>query len=194
MIGAQSAPTTATATRAAAVVGRWVRRFDRLLTLIGGTAAVLVLVVVGITLFTSVVLRYVSGSSLGFATELPSYLFPWLICGGIVAAAATNGHLAVDFFVDRLPGRARRVVAISMWVLVVLAFWVLLTASFRIMGAYTSQSTPILGWPSVGSYFAFPITLAILMVHSAGRAVATAVGADTGAHTVPEAAGSEVQA
>jgi TRAP-type C4-dicarboxylate transport system permease small subunit len=193
MSGTQSAPTTAAATNAAAVVGRWVRRFDRLLTLVGGTAAVLVLVVIGITLFTSVVLRYVSGSSLGFATELPSYLFPWLICGGIVAAAATNGHLAVDFFVERLPGRARRVVAVSMWVLVVLAFWVLLTASFRIMGAY-SQSTPILGWPSVGSYFAFPISLGVLMVHSAGRAVATAVGADTGAQTVPEAAGSEVQA
>lgn len=192
MGGTQNTATTAPATGAAAVVERWVRRLDRLLILVGGATAVLVLVIVGITLLTSVVLRYVSGSSLGFATELPSYLFPWLICGGIIAAAATNGHLAVDFFVERLPGRPRRVVAVSMWLLVVFAFWVLLTASVRIMGAY-SQSTPILGWPSVGSYFAFPITLAVLMVHSAGRAVATAVGVDTGPQTMPEAAGSEVQ-
>lgn len=175
-------------------VGRWIRRFDRLLVLVGGTSAVLVLAVVGVTLFASVVLRYVSGSSLRFATELPTYLFPWLICGGIIAAAGNNGHLAVDFVVTRLPHPARRAVEVLMWLLVVFAFWVLFTASLRVMDAFAGQTTAILGWPSVGSYLVFPAMLALLMVHSAGRALASVLGIETGAQTFVEAGGTEVPA
>jgi TRAP-type transport system small permease protein len=159
-----------------AAVERVIRGFDRLLVLVGGAAAVVVLVVVGLTLATSVVLRYVSGSSLGFATELPSYLFPWLVTGGVVAAAGANGHLAVDFFVERIPPRARRVVTTAMWALVVFAFVNLTAASLRLIDAFTGQATPILGWPAAGSYLAFPAALAVLTVHSAGRAVAALLG------------------
>lgn len=167
---------TGTTTGRAAAVGQWVNRLDRALVLLGGTAAVIVIVIVGLTLLTSVALRYVAGSSLAFATELPSYLFPWLVCGGIVAAAGAGGHLAVDFFVNKLPARAHRIVSTVMWVLVAVSFIVTTQAALRLIAAYQGQSTSILGWPAVGSYVAFPVALAFLALHSAGRTVAAAVG------------------
>lgn len=171
-------PTVSTTARSRAVVEKWTRAFDRVLVLAGGSVGVVVALVIGTVLLTSVTLRYVSGSSLGFATELPSYLFPWLVCGGIVAAAGAGGHLAVDFFVLRLPAAIRRYVVSAMWVLVALVLANTVFAALRIVDAFTGQSTAILGWPAVGSYLAFPLTLIVLAVHSSGRAVAAFVDAD----------------
>lgn len=169
-------PDLTNVTGRAAAVGRWVGRLDRALVLLGSVTAVIVITIVGLTLLTSVLLRYLSGSSLAFATELPSYLFPWLVCGGIVAAAGAGGHLAVDFFVNKLSATAHRFVSTAMWALVVISFVVTTQAAFRLIAAYEGQSTSILGWPAVGSYVAFPIALAFLALHSAGRTLASAVG------------------
>lgn len=178
----------ATATGRAAPVVRCVKRLDRALVLVGSAATVIVIVVVGLTLLTSVALRYASGSSLAFATELPSYLFPWLVCGGIVAAAGAGGHLAVDFFVNKLPATAHRFVTTAMWVLVVVSFVVTTQAALRLIAAYQGQSTSILGWPAVGSYVAFPVALAFLALHSAGQTVVAAIGAPVVANPMAEEA------
>lgn len=162
--------------RRSAAIGRWLDRGDRLLVWAGGAAAVVVITIIGITLLVSVALRYFRGSSLGFATELPQYLFPWLICGGVIAAAGAHAHLAVDFVVTRLPALPQRIVAVTMWALVTFSLWVLLTAAIRVMDSYTGSVTPILRLPSVGSYVVWPITLGVLTLHSAGRLVAATVG------------------
>jgi TRAP-type C4-dicarboxylate transport system permease small subunit len=184
---------TANATGRAAAVGRWVKRLDRVLVLVGSTVAILVIVIVGGTLLTSVVLRYVAGSSLAFATELPSYLFPWLVCGGIVAAAGAAGHLAVDFFVNKLPAKAHRLLTTVMWALVVVSLVLLTLAGGRLFAAFEGQSTPILGWPTVGSYIALPLALAFLSLHAAARTVASAVGVPLVADPLAGEAGMHVE-
>ena len=156
-----------------------VKRLDRLLAVLGGVVGATVMVVIGGTLLVSLVLRYLTGSSLAFATELPSYAFPWLVCGGIVAAAGTGGHMAVDFVVMRLPAAMRRVVEIITWAIIVVALVLVVLASWRLMASFQGQGTPILGWPAVGSYLAFPISLALLTVHAAVRLLATLAGVDT---------------
>lgn len=160
----------------AVAIGRWLDRGDRLLIWVGGAAGVAMLTVIGLTLLVSVTLRYASGSSLSFATELPQYLFPWLICGGVVAAAGAHAHLAVDVLVRQLPELPQRVVAIVMWALVTFTLWVLFTAAIRVIGSYTGSVTPILQLPQAGSYAVWPVTLGVLTIHAAGRLLAAAVG------------------
>jgi TRAP-type C4-dicarboxylate transport system permease small subunit len=141
-----------------------------------GLISVACLVVIGLTLFVSVVLRYLSGSSLSFATELPTYLFPWLVCSGIVAAAGASGHLAVDFLVERMPPVVRRAVRTVMWLLVTLTLVIIVLAALRLRGSYAGQSTPILHWPAGLSYLSFPLALVALLVHALGRLVAALLG------------------
>lgn len=178
---------TATAANPDPARGGWIRRLDQGLTLIGGVLAGAVMVVIGLTLLVSVVLRYVSGSSLPFATELPTYLFPWLVCGGIVAAAGAGGHLAVDFVVTRLPGVAKRIVPAAMWLLVTITLVGTARSALTLTATFEGQTTAILGWPTLGSYVAFPIGLALLAVHAAGRTVAAALGLPAGATQYTEA-------
>lgn len=155
---------------------RAVRALDRSLVVGAGLVSVVCLVVIGLTLFVSVVLRYVSGSSLPFATELPTFLFPWLVCSGIVAAAGAGGHLAVDFVVERLPGPVQRVVRTVMWLLVMLTLVIITLAALRLRASFAGQTTPILRWPAGLSYLSFPLALIALLVHSVGRLVAAALG------------------
>ncbi|KQX61879.1 hypothetical protein ASD06_15130 [Angustibacter sp. Root456] len=155
---------------------RVVRGLDRALVVGAGFVSVACLMIVGVTLFVSVVLRYLSGASLPFATELPTFLFPWLVCSGIVAAAGAGGHLAVDFFVERMPKVAQRVVRTLMWLLVTLTLVIITLAALRLRGSYAHQNTPILGWPAVLSYLSFPLALLALLVHAVGRFVAALLG------------------
>lgn len=163
--------------------GRWVHRFNRFLVLIGGAISSVSMVVIGAILLVSVTLRYVFDSSLGFATELPTYLFPWLVAGGVIAAAGAGEHLAVDLLILRLPTRTRTVVVTIMWALVIAVFIYATMASFRLVDAFTGESTAILGWPVLGSYIAFPITLIALTVHAVGQLIATTVGVETSSNS-----------
>ncbi|WP_309683382.1 TRAP transporter small permease [Polaromonas sp.] len=75
-------------------------------------------------------LRYVAGSSLASASELPELMFPWLIMAGVVLAAQHGSHIAIVIFTQRL-GAMRR--------------WVLLAGSLVVAGLYASLA--VVAWP-----------------------------------------------
>ena len=62
--------------------------------------------------FVQVVLRYVFDSGLIWALEATTYLFGWLVLIGISIGIRTNTHIAVDLLSQRLPPRARQLVAL----------------------------------------------------------------------------------
>ncbi|WP_342593385.1 TRAP transporter small permease [Sinorhizobium fredii] len=56
----------------------------------------------------NVAARYVlAGGGFPFAQELPVLIFPWFILGGIVLAAHSGGHMAVEWIYDKLRDGAR---------------------------------------------------------------------------------------
>ena len=63
-------------------------------------AVIAVLLLVDVLL--GIVARYVQFEVV-FATELGKYLFIWLSCVGISAAAKDNQHIRLDFFIKKLP-------------------------------------------------------------------------------------------
>jgi TRAP-type transport system small permease protein len=80
----------------------------------------------------NVALRYVAGSSLASASELPELMFPWLIMAGVVLAAQHGSHIAIVILTQRL-GALRR--------------WVLLAGSMVVAGLYASLA--FVAWPLV---------------------------------------------
>ena len=130
---------------------------------IAATLAIIVLVTV------AVVMRYFLNSSLPVAAEGPTYLFPWLIAGGAIVAQAHRGHIAVDVLVSRLQGVARDRAQIAIW-----AFSTLLLAYLTYLAVYlippmAAQSTPIMGWPQLGSFSAFIVMVAVMALQAGAR-------------------------
>lgn len=138
-------------------------------TYVGGLIAVLGFAVIGGLLVVAVILRFAFNSSLDYATEIPTFAFPWLIAGGVVAAMGRNGHLAVDFFVNKGSASVQRYLDVFVWVLCTLALAFLVYISTLLIRPYTFQKSPILGLPMLLSYAAYIYMAASLTVQSAAR-------------------------
>src|SRR6476620_12173909 len=88
------------------------------------------LAVVFAILSANVALRYVAGTSLASASELPELLFPWMIMAGVVLAAQHGSHIAVVILTQKL-GASRR--------------WVLAAGSLVVATLYASLAW--VAWP-----------------------------------------------
>ena len=108
--------------------------------------------------FTQVVLRYGFGRPLTWSEEISRYLFVWVVFVGAAVAARRNGHIALDFLVNRLPAAPRRGLAVIMAVLcfgmLLLVFvwqgWNLTIVSMR-------QESPATGLPVGYATLAIPV-------------------------------------
>src|SRR5262245_66495104 len=69
------------------------------------------LAVVFAILTANVALRYVAGTSIASASELPELMFPWMIMAGVVLAAQHGSHIAVVILTQKLGASRRWVLA-----------------------------------------------------------------------------------
>src|SRR5699024_10569904 len=79
--------------------------------------------------------------------------------------------IAVDVLVGRLRGRALERAQIAIW-----AFSTLLLAYLTYLAVYlippmAAQSTPLMGWPQLGSFSAFIVLVAVMAVQAGARSV-----------------------
>jgi TRAP-type transport system small permease protein len=98
------------------------------------------------------VLRYLFGTSLQWANEVPELLFPWLVMSGVVLAAEKGSHIATVFLVDALEPGARRIVAIVSWLGVALLYAVLVKATWGLLEIVHDERSPILQIPNSVTY------------------------------------------
>ena len=143
-------------------------------------------------LVTNTVLRYITGTSLQWANEVPELLFPWLVMAGVVLAALHGAHIATTFMMDAVPAAVRRIVSTWSWVVVASLYGTLAVATFRMLEVVHDEKTPILQLPGSLTYacvMAGMGLLAVLALQSAWRAwqapATTARNADE--HAVPAA-------
>jgi TRAP-type C4-dicarboxylate transport system permease small subunit len=118
-------------------------------------------------------LRYLSGSSLQWANELPELLFPWLVMAGVVLAAEKGAHIATVFLMDAVPHTVRRVVGVTGWLVVAGLYGTLAHATFAMLEIVHDERTPILHVPgsvTYGCVMGGMVLLALLALQSAWRA------------------------
>ena len=121
------------------------------------------LAVVFAILSANVALRYVAGTSLASASELPELLFPWMIMAGVVLAAQHGSHIAVVILTQKLGASRRWVLAAGSLVVAVL-YAALAVTAVPLMEIAADERSPILQVPGSVSVGCLVIGFALLSV------------------------------
>jgi TRAP-type transport system small permease protein len=119
-------------------------------------------VVIFVILAANTLLRYVSGSSLQWANEVPELLFPWLVMAGVVLASEKGAHIATVFLVDSVSSAARRIIAVISWVTVAVLYAVLVRATWRMLEIVHDERSPILQVPGSVTYVCVLIGMVLI--------------------------------
>lgn len=129
--------------------------------------------VIFLILACNTILRYVTGSSLQWANEVPELLFPWLVMSGVVLAAAHGAHITTTFLVETLPAGLQRIIATLSWGVVAMLYGVLTYSTFNMLEIVHDERSQILGVPGSVTYTCVMVgmaMLALLALQSAVRA------------------------
>jgi TRAP-type transport system small permease protein len=119
------------------------------------------LAVVFVILAANVALRYVAGTSLASASELPELLFPWMIMAGVVLAAQHGSHIAVVILTQKLGASRRWVLSAGSLVVAVLYVSLAVTA-WPLMEIAADERSPILQVPGSVSVGCLVLGFALL--------------------------------
>lgn len=106
----------------------------------------LTLTIVFLILSINVALRYLAGSSLAWASELPELLFPWMIMAGVILAAQHGSHIAVVILTQKL-GPARRWVLTAGSLVVAALYAGLAATAWPVFLLAADERTPIMQVP-----------------------------------------------
>lgn len=148
---------TTTNDRGGPALSHWLARGRGLFYILAGLIVTLTTLAIGTTLMAGVVVRYFLGGSLAWGNELPVILFPWLIMGGVVMAAARHRHLGVDLVMRRLPPFAARTVMALIQLLIALLMGLLIQQSRGLLQFMQYQTTPVLSWPASWAFYSLPL-------------------------------------
>jgi len=116
--------------------------------------------------FANVVGRYVFTKSIFFSEEMARFLFVWVVFLGAAIIIKDKGHVAVNFFIERLKGRKSGklleiFIGICGFIFITIVFFGGITLS-KTMNIYNSSAMQI---PMGYVYYAIPIGAGIMMVH-----------------------------
>lgn len=101
------------------------------------------IVIIFLSLLMGVVVRYLFSTNLGWITEVPNLVFPWLTMCAIVAAAARNEHIGVELVVEKLPRLPKKVVVLIVNLIAMIAFGVMAVHGLDVVEIAGSQRLPI---------------------------------------------------
>jgi TRAP-type C4-dicarboxylate transport system permease small subunit len=134
--------------------------------------AVACLVGMVILVFGNVVLRYGFNSGIVVSEEAARWLLVWLTFLGAIVALREHRHLGIDTLVQRLSPRAKRIVFVVNYSLMLYANWLLLLGSWRQMLITAWDRSPAAGLP-VGVFYAagvvFGVSAGIILIYDLAR-------------------------
>lgn len=130
------------------------RLIDRLITLAATSVAVTALVLLFLSLGLEVVIRYLTSQGLGWPSEMPNLLFPWLVMGGIVIAAQHGAHISVTLVLDLLGSQRARPLLLVMQVVIAATFLYLAYIGLAVIEITGSEIYPVTGIAARWAYLA----------------------------------------
>jgi len=127
---------------------------DKIINVAATSVAVLALVLLFLSLGAEVVVRYLTTQGLGWPSEMPNLLFPWLVMGGIVVAAQHGSHIAVTLILDLLGPQRARILLLVMQVVIAATFFYLAYIGLAVIEVTGSEIYPVTGVPARWAYLA----------------------------------------
>jgi TRAP-type C4-dicarboxylate transport system permease small subunit len=95
------------------------------------------------SLFLEVIVRYLTNQGLGWTTELPELLFPWLVMSGVVLAAQRGQHIAVTAILGFLNRTATRVLLVLLQLLVGATFFYFTYLAYNLLEIVGEELYPV---------------------------------------------------
>ena len=149
----------------------------------------LLLALMTVITFSQVVARYLFSTGFGWALELTTYLFAWLVLFGISYGIKVGAHIGIDVVVRQLPLHLRRIVGLIA-VLCCCAYCIILLvgASQYVYKLYAigieAQDLPIPRWIP---FIMLPLGLALALLRLLQVAWNTLLGRQVGLQLADEA-------
>lgn len=131
--------------REAGIPASIVQAVDMVIATIATVVAVLSLVALFLALGAEVVVRYLTTQGLGWPSEMPNLLFPWLVMGGIVLAAQRGQHIAVTAILSLLGPASARLLLLALQVLVAGTFFYLSYIGLAVIEITGTEVYPMTG-------------------------------------------------
>ncbi|WP_312937642.1 TRAP transporter small permease [Stutzerimonas nitrititolerans] len=128
---------------------KWV---DSAIVAISVAAVIAALVVMFVSLMAEVVVRYMTNQGMGWPSEMPNILFPWLVMGGIVLAAQRGQHIAVTAIQGWIGRGGNRVLLIAHQVLIAATFFYLAWVGLAVIEITGSEVYPVTGVSAKWAY------------------------------------------
>ena len=111
-----------------------------------------ILGVIVVVMFFQVVFRYVFNNSITWSEELIRYLFVWMTFFGAALCFRDKIHIGVDFFLEQMPPKIRKVVGqFNLFIMILFTVFLLISGLCWV----------IVGGKSIGSSIPVPINLAL---------------------------------
>ncbi|UEM24188.1 TRAP transporter small permease (plasmid) [Skermanella mucosa] len=118
---------------------------DTVIAVAATVIAIGALVSLFLSLMAEVVVRYLTTQGLGWPSEMPNILFPWLVMAGIVLAAQRGAHISVTLILDMLGRRGARLLLLGMQVVVAATFFYLAYIGLAVIEITGSEVYPVTG-------------------------------------------------
>ncbi|CDH43957.1 TRAP transporter small permease [Candidatus Contendibacter odensensis] len=149
----------------------------------------LLLALMTLITFSQVIARYLFGAGFGWALELTTYLFAWLVLFGVSYGIKVGAHIGIDVVVRQFPHTLRRTVGL-LAVLCCCAYCIIL-----LVGAFgyvhklyvigiEAQDLPIPRWTA---FIMLPLGLALALLRLLQVAWYTLIGQQEGLRLADEA-------
>jgi TRAP-type C4-dicarboxylate transport system permease small subunit len=133
---------------------RFADGIGRVIDTVAVTIAVGSVVVIFLALMADVVFRYFTSSSLGWPSEVPNLLFPWLVMGGIVVGAQRGSHIAAEAIRAFISDEQLRFLLAFIDLIVAASFVFLAYLSLQVIAITKTQVFPMTGLGQAWAYSA----------------------------------------
>ncbi len=114
----------------------------------------------------AVFFRYVLQNPIIWASDILIPSFVWMSLLGISVAARTSSHVIIDSFINILPNKNRKQLAVATQAIIACFCAFLVIAGFKVTLAATDSRWGVLQLPSAYIYIAFPVSFLLIFLYA----------------------------
>lgn len=128
--------------------------------------AVVGLVILIVSTFLGVPMRYIANKPFTWLEEIQSACLVWIVFGAASAGFRTGSHVAIEMIVERFPQKIQKVfqILITLVVIIVIGYLLFQSLGFIQMFLKNGRTTPILHIPYWIIYLICPVSFVLQIV------------------------------
>ena len=124
-----------------------------------------------LVLAVNVALRYIGGTSMQWAGEVPELVFPWMVMSGVVLAAQHGTHISIVWLTEKFTAPVRRFLLLLNAGLLFVGYGFLTWGTWTLLPIVHTEHSHVLGVPSSVTYGCMMLGFTALMLTSLTQAL-----------------------